>query len=86
MAKRKVRRRQEIPKDESKADRFIRVVTPRVKKAVKSISVIGFCSGVAYDFTPEQVLQINAALTTAVEALTERYTKSPQVESEFGFD
>lgn len=73
MAKKKSRRRAEIPNDESKSDRFTRVVTPRVVKAVKAIEVIGFCAGSTYEYTPEQVKQIIEVLTASVGGLNAKF-------------
>lgn len=75
-----------IPKDESKSDRFVRVVTPRVAKAVKAIRVVGYCAGAGYEYTPKQISQINAALATALQALAERFVSKTAVESEFNFE
>lgn len=85
MAKTKVRAKKKIPTDESKADRFVRVVTPRVAKAVKAIRTIGFCAGSTYEYTPNQVNQILKALDTAFQTLRKQYTEKTGGETEFGF-
>ena len=73
MAKKKVRRKAEIPVDESNEDRFIRVVTPRVNKAVKAIEVIGFCTGSTYEYTANQSRQIVKALTDSIANLSDKF-------------
>ena len=85
MGKRKIRLRQPIPKDESKSVRFIRVVTPRVVKAVKAIKVIGYCSGSTYDFTPEQVNQIIEVLREAIGSVTDSFAAKVSKQDEFSF-
>ena len=85
MAKARARARQTIPKDESKADRFIRVVTPRIAKAMKAIRVIGFCAGAGYEYTPAQVKQIATALGAAVDRVNKQFTEKKADEPEFEF-
>lgn len=85
MAKRQSRSRQTIPKEESKADRFVRVVTPRVKKAMKAIRTIGFCAGAGYEYTPKQTEQIVTALQGAVDRLNQQFTDKIVDEPEFDF-
>lgn len=85
MGKRKTRSKQDIPKDESKADRFIRVVTPRVGKAVKAIRQISYCAGSGYEHSDEQLKQILDILDTARNALADAYSKPRNTESEFTF-
>ena len=85
MAKKGQRTKQSIPKDESGQDRFVRVVTPRVVKAIKSIRVIGYCAGAGYEYTPAQVEQIVSALTVVLNSLTERFASKKGVQEGFLF-
>lgn len=85
MAKKRNRRRQEIPKDESKADRFVRVVTPRVGKAIKAIRQIGFCAGGTYEYTPEQAQQIVEALAKETKALSTKFETKADTQAAFEF-
>ena len=85
MAIKRPRSKQSIPEGETKADRFKRVVTPRIHKAIKAIDVIGYCSGSPYEFTPEQVVQITSALNGAVDQLADKFTAKSKPESEFNF-
>lgn len=85
MAKGKKTSRAKVPDNETKADRFVRVVTPRVKKAMKAISVIGYCAGASYEYTPTQVNQIIAALTAALNRVDKRFADKKADEPEFGF-
>jgi len=85
MAKGKKRTSQKIPENETKADRFVRVVTPRVAKAVKAIRTIGFCAGSMYEYNDEQVIQILKALDTACGTLRKHFTAKTGVESDFAF-
>ena len=74
MAKKRVRSKAEIPIDETAKDRFIRVTTPRVGKAVKAIEVIGFCAGLTYEHTEIQAKQITDVLTNAIKALEDKFS------------
>jgi len=85
MAKKRVRSKQSIPENESKADRFIRVVKPRINKAVKAINTIGFCAGAAYEYTPQQVTQIMDALHFAQKELGDSFEKKASKTAVFDF-
>jgi len=63
-----------VPADESKSDRFIRVVTPRVNKAIKAIDVIGYCNGSTYEHTEQQVKQICELLHITVDKLQLKFS------------
>ena len=71
---------------EEKAKDFIRVVTPRVKKALKAIRLIGNQSGSAYNYTPEQVANIITALRLEVDAVEKRYAGSGQQDIDFSLE
>lgn len=85
MPKKTTRRKAEIPKDETKAARFVRVVTPRVIKAVKTISVVGYCAGSAYEYTPQQITQIVDVLLEAVERVNNQFEGKAKSEGTFEF-
>lgn len=75
------RTKKEIPKNETKPARFVRVVTPRVSKALKAIKTVGFCTGASYEYTPQQADQIVKALTGAVVDLSKRLAKTKPAET-----
>ena len=85
MGKRKARKPSNIPEGESKADRFKRVITPRVVKAIKAINVIGYCSGPAYESTDEQVEQICKVLVDAINAMDSKFKAKPKSDVAFDF-
>ncbi len=85
MAKKKVGSRPKIPDNETKAERFIRVVTPRIGKAVKAIDVIGFCAGSTYEYTPEQLVEIGNALVSAVNNLKAKFDNKTSGQDSFKF-
>jgi len=83
MAKRK---RKPIPKDESKRDKFKRIVLPRVRKAIKTIRLIGNCSGSAYEYTNKDVAEIVVALSNEVEKLQAKYESKGATTVDFDLD
>ena len=85
MAKKQKTRRQVIPKDESKADRFVRVVTPRVGKAIKAINLIGYCGSSSYEYTPKQVEQITQALYAAIKNVVDKLSVKAEKSEGFMF-
>ncbi len=70
---------------ESKSDRFIRVITPRISRAVKSIDLICNCSGSSYEYTEQLVEQITEALFAAVNRVVESYKVTKSDKSAFAF-
>lgn len=86
MAKKADRKRQAIPANESKADRFKRIAAPRVAKALKAIRQIGFCAGSGYESTPEQQKQIREYLEKELVALGSSFRGKTESASEFTFD
>lgn len=66
------KKQSKIPKDETPAQRFKRVVEPRVGKALKAIGLVGSVQGSAYKCTAEQIAAINAVMTEAVEKATNK--------------
>ena len=55
---------------ETKAERFVRVAEQRTRRVVDTVQSLSNCaSRVCYDYTPEQVEQITAALEAEVRRL-----------------
>ena len=59
------KKKNEIPKGETKAACFRRVVTPRVRKALKAIRLVGSVTGSSYECDEAQITSIAAALEEA---------------------
>lgn len=72
-----------IPKNESKRDKFKRVVTPRVNKALKNIGLIGNQAGAAYEPTKDDVADIMAALRAKVDEVENQYLGQGQTQGGF---
>lgn len=67
MAKNRKPRAAQAPKDETPSERFSRLASKRVTKAVKAIRNIGTLSGRSYQRTDEQVQAVLAYLKDAVK-------------------
>lgn len=79
------KKKSEKPAADKHAD-FLRVVTPRVRKALKVIGLIGNQAGAAYAPTEAEVADMFAALRKKVDATEKRYLSSEkQAEDEFKF-
>lgn len=62
---------------------FIRVVAPRVNKALKCIRLVGNCAASNYLFTPEQAKAITLALQVAVQGVDNAFAKKVEKQAEF---
>jgi len=85
MSKISARKKIHIEPNETKAQRFKRVVAPRVTKAVKAISVLGYCAGSTYEYTPEQIKQIDGVLSKAIVELLAKFASKASKADEFTF-
>lgn len=65
--------REELLKNETKAEKFKRLATPRVTAAIKTIRLIGNCAGPGYESTPEQITTIRGLLNDAVTDTLKRF-------------
>lgn len=61
------KKKQETPKEETKAQRFRRVMESRVSKALKAIRLVGSVRGSSYEYDEKQLAQVDMALQSAVE-------------------
>lgn len=82
MSKRKTR----VPKDETKRDKFKRIVEPRVSKALKSIRLIGNCANTAYEYKPDDFALIVVTLRTEIEQLERKYQTGGVQDMDFALD
>ena len=72
---------------EDKHAKFLRVVLPRVRKALKAIGLIGNQAGAAYAPTAAEVADMFAALRKKVDATEKCYLNSgQQAEDDFAFE
>jgi hypothetical protein len=69
--------------NESKAQRFVRVATPRVKKAIKAIDAVSQCTGSRYEYTEEQRDKILTAIGNAATNLRNRLMNEKAADTGF---
>lgn len=69
---------------ETKEAKFARLATKRVNAALVKIRLIGNLSGPGYVHTPEQITAINAALSSAVTAAMQAFSRTAKA-AESGF-
>ena len=79
-------RKSRVPKDENKRGTFLRIVQPRVRKALKAIRLIGNCSGSAYEYTDKDVAGVITALITEIEQLEARYKSKGVADIDFNIE
>ena len=61
------RGRKAAPANETKAQCFIRIGTPRVNKAITAIDLIGNLAGSSYEYTDDQINMIESAIKSALD-------------------
>lgn len=66
---------------ETKHDKFKRLANQRVKNALKKVELIGNLSSSGYEYSPEEVDKIFAALQQVVENTKARFSKSKKQET-----
>ncbi|MCJ7828821.1 MAG: hypothetical protein MUP81_03655 [Dehalococcoidia bacterium] len=71
--------------DAKKKAAFVRVVKPRVNKALKAITLIGNCAGSGYIFTQPQKDDIFKALHSAITDLEGKFSGMKKSQSVFEF-
>jgi len=64
-----------VKTEESKAEKFYRLASKRLAKALKDISLIGHLATSQYEHTPAQTEYIVDALTRAVENVSDKLNK-----------
>ena len=79
------KKKQGKAQDEKHRD-FIRVVTPRVKKALKAIGLIGNQAGSAYVSTQDERHKIFGTLHEAVSAVEKRYSNKGSEDVDFSLN
>jgi len=71
---------------EDKHVKFKRVVTPRVNKALKAISLVGNQAGAAYAPAKEDIANIITALHEEVDKVEKMYTTKGTAKGSFSLD
>lgn len=78
--------KKKAPKDETKREKFKRIIELRVRKTLKSIRLVGNCSGSAYEYTPADVSIIIASIRKEIEQLEATYQSKGVSAIDFNLD
>lgn len=70
-----------MAEDESKHDKFKRLASQRVTNAIKKIELVGNLSSPGYEYTPEEIEKIFAALQQALDKAKSRFSKTKNEET-----
>jgi len=57
-----------IPENETKAEKFVRIATPRVNSVIDKLDILSNCAGSAYEYNGEQIESMFDAIRNAVDA------------------
>lgn len=76
----------DIPENETKEERFIRIATPRVNGVIQKLEILSNCSGATYGYTEEQVDAMFDAIELAVANARKQFQpKTSKEKNQFSF-
>lgn len=76
----------EIPENETKEERFIRIATPRVNGVIQKLEILSNCSGATYGYTEEQIDAMFDAIELAVANARKQFQpKTAKEKKQFSF-
>lgn len=79
----KMKPRKSLPKNETKAQKFIRLGSLRTAKALKSVRLLGSLASVSYEYQDDQIKKIVGALREEISAVEKRFAGRGPVQSDF---
>lgn len=71
-----------IPQNETKAEKFVRIATPRVNSVIDKLDILANCAGVAYEYNEEQIDSMFGAIRNAVDACYLQFQPKQKSEKE----
>ena len=71
-----------IPENETKAEKFIRIATPRVNSVIDKLDILANCAGAAYYYNEEQIESMFDAIRNAVDACYSQFQPKQKTEKE----
>lgn len=71
-----------IPDNETKAEKFIRIATPRVNSVIDKLDILANCAGSAYEYNDEQIESMFDAIRNAVDACYSQFQPKQKTEKE----
>jgi len=72
------RKKSEVGKPETEAEKFVRLAEQRVGMALKYIGLVGNLGAPGYEKTGEQVAEIGKAMQDAIDTAMDRLKGKPQ--------
>ena len=76
----------DIPENETKEERFIRIATPRVNAVIQKLEILSNCSGATYGYTEEQIEAMFDAIELAVVNCKKQFKpKTAKEKNQFSF-
>lgn len=69
-----------IPENETKNEKFVRIASPRVNAVIDKLDILSNCASNNYEYTEEQVENMFQAVRDAVDACYAQF--QPKVKSE----
>lgn len=61
--------------EENRRDRFVRLMTARMQRALNSIRLLGNLASANYEWTPKDIEAVRTAITETTETALGRFTK-----------
>ena len=71
-----------IPENETKAEKFVRIATPRVNSVIDKLDILSNCAGSAYEYNEEQIESMFDAIRNAVDACYLQFQPKQKSEKE----
>lgn len=65
------------PREETKAAKFIRLAPARVEKAAKALRALKKMASKSYEYTPEQISQIDTFLSAEFDSCMDAFRSAP---------
>ena len=56
-----------IPENETKAEKFVRIATPRVNSVIDKLDILSNCAGSSYEYSEKQIESMFDAIRNAVD-------------------
>lgn len=71
-----------IPVNETKAEKFIRIATPRMNGVIDKLDILANCAGSSYEYNEEQIESMFDAIRNAVDACYSQFQPKQKSEKE----
>lgn len=77
-----MKRAVEIPENETKNEKFVRIATPRVQAIISKIEILSNCASSNYEYTEEQVEAMFGAIMTSLTECKKSFQPKEKTEKE----